>query len=304
MSEANQSTLDTGKVMNWKHGYTWYQVFGELNSGKTPVVLLHGGPGAAHNYILPIAHLINQSNRPVIVYDQIGCGKSTHLPNAPKEFWTPELFIEELNLLLEHLGISTNYAVLGQSWGGMLGMQFATLRPKGLKALVVADSPASMAIWSSEAEKLRAMLPDEVENTLRKHEAASTTDSAEYQGAMEFYYARHVCRVPMPPEVLASFAQIGDDPTVDHTMNGPSEFHCIGTLKTWDIHNQLNQISVPTLLVSGAHDEATPTMQSEIMRRVPDCVWELFPESSHMPHIEEPARFKRIVNSFLDAKLG
>jgi L-proline amide hydrolase len=290
-------------MMKWKHGETWYSVVGDLTSGKVPVVLLHGGPGAAHNYISPIAHLIAQSGRPTILYDQIGCGISTHLPHAPKEFWTPELFMEELSLLLKELGIEKSYAILGQSWGGMLGMQFATHRPNGLKALIVADSPASMAIWSSEAAKLRALLPDDVEATLRKHEAAQTTDSPEYQTAMNEYYARYVCRIPMPPEVVASFAQLAEDPTVYHTMNGPSEFHCIGTLKTWDIHDDLHKINVPTLLVSGAYDEATPAMVAEIHRRIPGATWELFPESSHMPHIEEPARFKRIVNAFLDSAL-
>jgi L-proline amide hydrolase len=121
---------------------------------------------------------------------------------------------------------------------------------------------------------------------------------------MDVFYAKHVCRVPMPPDVLASFAQIGEDPTVYHTMNGPSEFHCIGTLKYWNIHDQLHKISVPTLLMSGAYDEATPAMVQEIHRRIPDVLWELFPNSSHMPHIEEPERFARVLNGYLSEKLG
>ena len=290
--------------MQWKHGNTWYRIVGDLTKGGTPVVLLHGGPGAAHNYIIPIAEQINQTGRACILYDQIGCGLSTHLPEKPAEFWIPELFMEELQLLLTHLGIENDYAILGQSWGGMLGMQFATHQPAGLKALVVADSPAGMGIWTSEANKLRTMLPESVEQTLRKHEAEGSTDSAEYEEAMNVFYSRHVCRVPMPQDVLDSFKQMAEDPTVYHTMNGPSEFHCIGSLKTWDIHDQLHKINVPTLLLSGAYDEATPAMVSEIHRRIPNNTWELFPESSHMPHVEEPARFKRIVTAFLDAKLG
>ena len=289
--------------MKWQHGQTWYRVVGDLHNGKTPIVLIHGGPGAAHNYLISIADLILQSGRAAILYDQIGCGNSTHLQDKPAEFWTPELFLEELTLLTQHLGIENDYAILGQSWGGMLGMQFATHQPAGLKALVVADSPASMKVWVSEANKLRQQLPPEVEATLRKHEAEGTTDSPEYVTAMAVFYSRHVCRVPMPPDVVASFAQITAEPTVYHTMNGPSEFHCIGSLRTWDIHDELHKINVPTMLVSGVHDEATPAMVSEIRRRIPNVVWELFPESSHMPHIEEPARFKRIVNAFLDSKL-
>ena len=292
-----------GELFPWKHGNTWYRVVGDLKNGKVPVVVLHGGPGAGHNYTIAIAELIASTGRAAILYDQLGCGNSTHLPDSPKEFWTPELFMQELTLLTHHLGISDAYAIVGQSWGGMLGMQFATHRPAGLKALVVADSPASMTIWVSEANKLRAQLPPDVEATLKKHEAAETTDSEEYIQAVDVFYARHLCRVPMPQDVLDSFEQLAAEPTVYHTMNGPSEFHVIGSLKNWDIHPDLHKISVPTMLVSGAYDEATPTMQMEIQSRIPDVVWELFPESSHMPHIEEPARFKRIVCGFLDSKL-
>lgn len=288
--------------MKWQHGETWYRVDGDLHNGLTPLVLLHGGPGAAHNYLIPIAELVRPTGRAVVLYDQIGCGLSTHLIDAPKEFWTPELFMEELQLLVEHLGISDSYALLGQSWGGMLGMQFASKKPSGLQALVVADSPAGMKIWVSEANKLRALLPAQVEATLQMHEAAGTTDSPEYLAAMDVFYERHVCRIPMPPDVLASFAQLNAEPTVYHTMNGPSEFYCIGSLKDWDIHDELHNISVPTLLVSGAYDEATPAMVQEIHRRIPDVLWELFPSSSHMPHVEEPERFAQVVNSFLEAK--
>ena len=287
--------------MKWQHGNTWYRVVGDLKSGKTPIMVLHGGPGAGHNYCEPIADLIAQTGRAAVLYDQIGCGNSTHLPDAPKEFWTPELFMEELVLLTMHLGIEDNYAIVGQSWGGMLGMQFAITQPAGLKALVVADSPASMEVWVSEANKLRKQLPPEVEATLLKHEAAETTEDPEYVAAVDVFYARHLCRIPQPPYVVASFEQLAADPTVYHTMNGPSEFHVIGSLKTWDIRKDLGKITAPTLLVSGQYDEATPAMVEEINKLIPGSKWELFPESSHMPHVEEPARFKRIVSEFLDS---
>ena len=286
--------------MKWEHGQTWYRIIGDLNSGKTPVMVLHGGPGAGHNYCIPIAELIAQTGRGCVLYDQIGCGNSTHLPNAPAEFWTPELFMEELSLLTRHLGVANKYSIIGQSWGGMLGMQYATHRPAGLQALVVADSPASMEVWVSEANKLRALLPKDVQDTLLKHEADGTTEDPDYVAAVDVFYDRHLCRVPQPQCVQDSFAQLGADPTVYHTMNGPSEFHVIGSLKHWNILDDLKNISVPTLLVSGFHDEATPEMQKEIHARIPGSLWELFPESSHMPHVEEPARFKRIVSEFLD----
>ena len=287
--------------MKWQHGSTWYRVVGDLKSSKTPVMVLHGGPGAGHNYCEPIADVLAQTGRAAVLYDQIGCGNSTHLPDKPKEFWTPELFMEELVLLTEHLGISNKYDIVGQSWGGMLGMQFAITKPKGLNAMVIADSPASMEVWVSEANKLRKELPPEVEATLLKHEAAETTEDPEYIAAVDVFYSRHLCRIPQPPCVVASFEQMASDPTVYHTMNGPSEFHVIGSLKHWDIRPQLKEITTPTLLVSGQYDEATPAMVKEINGLIPGSKWELFAESSHMPHVEEPARFKRVVSEFLDS---
>lgn len=287
--------------MKWQHGSTWYRVVGDLKSSKTPVMILHGGPGAGHNYCEPIAEVLAQTGRAAVLYDQIGCGNSTHLPDKPKEFWTPELFMEELVLLTEHLGISNKYDIVGQSWGGMLGMQFAITKPKGLNAMVIADSPASMEVWVSEANKLRKELPPEVEATLLKHEAAETTEDPEYVAAVDVFYSRHLCRIPQPPYVVASFEQLAADPTVYHTMNGPSEFHVIASLKHWDIRPQLKEISTPTLLVSGQYDEATPAMVKEIHGLIPGSKWELFAESSHMPHVEEPAKFKRVVAEFLDS---
>jgi L-proline amide hydrolase len=287
--------------MKWQHGSTWYRVVGDLKSSKTPVMILHGGPGAGHNYCEPIADVLAQTGRAAVLYDQIGCGNSTHLPDKPKEFWTPELFMEELVLLTEHLGISNKYDIVGQSWGGMLGMQFAITKPKGLNAMVIADSPASMEVWVSEANKLRKELPPEVEATLLKHEAAETTEDPEYVAAVDVFYSRHLCRIPQPPYVVASFEQLAADPTVYHTMNGPSEFHVIGSLKHWDIRPQLKEITTPTLLVSGQYDEATPAMVKEIQGLIPGSKWELFAESSHMPHVEEPAKFKRVVAEFLDS---
>jgi L-proline amide hydrolase len=287
--------------MKWQHGSTWYRVVGDLKSTKTPVMVLHGGPGAGHNYCEPIAEVLAQTGRAAVLYDQIGCGNSTHLPDKPKEFWTPELFMEELVLLTQHLGISNKYNIVGQSWGGMLGMQFAISKPKGLNAMVIADSPASMEVWVSEANKLRKELPPEVEATLLKHEAAETTEDPEYVAAVDVFYSRHLCRIPQPPYVVASFEQLAADPTVYHTMNGPSEFHVIGSLKHWDIRLQLKEITTPTLLVSGRYDEATPAMVKEIHGLIPGSKWELFAESSHMPHVEEPAKFKRVVSEFLDS---
>jgi L-proline amide hydrolase len=283
-----------------RNGYeTWYRVVGDPDAERTPVIICHGGPGAAHDYTVPIAEL-SRFGRACVLYDQLGCGNSTHLPDAPADFWTPELFKEELGALAEHLDIADRYAVVGQSWGGMLAMDYALGHPSGLRAIVVCDSPASMELWVSEANRLRADLPPEVQETLTRHEAEGTTDDPEYEAAVRVFYDRHLCRCPWPDYVQRSFDQIAADPTVYHTMNGPSEFHVVGSLKTWDITDRLHEIDVPTLLVSGRHDEATPTIVGQIHERIPGAQWEIFEESSHMPHVEEPEAFLERVEAFLE----
>jgi L-proline amide hydrolase len=282
---------------NWQ---TWYRVTGDLNAGKPPLVVLHGGPGVPHNYLLRLAALA-ETGRAVIHYDQIGCGNSTHLPDKGPDFWQVPLLVEELDNLLRHLGIQGSYHLLGQSWGGMLGAEHAVTQPPGLRSLVIADSPASMELWVQEANKLRALLPPAVEATLLAHEAAGTTDSDAYNNAVQVFYDRHLCRVPWPEELTASFAAMTADPTVYHTMNGPSEFHCIGTIRNWSIIDRLPKITAPTLLISGRHDEATETVVQPFADLIPNVRWTIFENSSHLPHIEETAGFMALVENFLDS---
>ncbi len=109
-----------------------------------------------------------------------------------------ELFCRELTAVLEDVGIAGRYHVLGQSWGGMLGMEHALTHPPGLRSLVVANSPASIELWVQEANRLRGLLARDVQETLTRHETAGTTDSDEYQQAMMVFYERHLCRIPFP----------------------------------------------------------------------------------------------------------
>jgi L-proline amide hydrolase len=289
----------TGTV-DFRGWHTWYRVTGDLQSAKTPLVVLHGGPGAAHNYTLRIAGIAAQG-RAVIHYDQLGIGNSTHLPEKGADFWTVRLFLDELDTVLDSLGVRDRYHLLGQSWGGMLAAEHAVLRPPGLKALVIANSPASMTLWLSEANRLRSELPLDVQQVLLDHEAAGTTDHPDYKAAEKVFNERHVCRVvPKPPEVAATTAATEADPTVYHTMNGPNEFHVVGTLKDWTIIDRVDQIAVPTLLVSGRYDEATEATVQPYADRIPDVRWTIFENSSHMPHVEEEERYLRLVGAFLD----
>jgi len=278
---------------------TWYRVTGDLGSPRLPLVIAHGGPGCTHDYVDSFKHLA-ENGRAVIHYDQIGNGKSTHLRDKGGDFWTVPFFLSELDNLLAHLGIADRYALLGQSWGGMLGAEHAVLQPKGLKALILANSLASMALWTAGAATLRAQLPPDVLSALDRHEANGTTNDPGYLAATRAFYDRHVCRiVPWPPEVARTFAAIDDDPTVYHTMNGPNEFHVIGTMKDWSIIDRLDRIIAPTFVFRGEFDEATPECIQPFIDRVPDVQAAVFANSSHMPHVENQATCLAAVDAFL-----
>ena len=225
---------------------TWYTIVGEGEEpGRAPLLLLHGGPGGAHDYMESMGELARGGRR-VIMYDQLGCGKSP-VPSNP-DMWTVELFVEEVDVVRQALGLERLH-ILGQSWGGMLGMEYALTQPEGVESLIICDSPGRMDLWVEEANRLRADLPSDVQETLLKHEQAGTTDDPAYEEACLVFYNRHVCRVPWSDSVSRSFAQMPNE--VYMTMNGPSEFHCIGTLRTWDVTPRLGEIDVPTLVISG-----------------------------------------------------
>lgn len=283
----------------FEDGETWYAIAGDLDSGRTPLIALHGGPGATHDYLLSLTDLAN--DRAVVFYDQIGNGRSTHFPDRGEEYWTVDLFVRELHNLVDVLGLRASHHILGQSWGGFLAEEYALTQPAGLTSLVLANTAASWADFAIEANKLRADLPPDVEATLRRHEAAGTTSDPEYMQACLVFYAKHVCRIAWPPEVAASFEWLERDPTVYNTMNGPSEFHITGSCKDWHVKDRLHEIDVPTLIVSGRYDEATPALQEVLRDGIAGSEWVLFEGSSHMPHVEERERYMQVVGDFLAA---
>jgi len=276
---------------------TWFRITGDGDG--VPLIVLHGGPGAAHDYLVALADLA-RTGRPVVHYDQLGNGRSTHLPGRGADFWTVELFVRELHNLVDALGARDRHHVLGQSWGGFLAQEYALTRPDGLRSLVLADTAASFPDFVAEANRLRADLPPGVDDTLRRHEEAGTTGDPEYAEACMVFYSRHVCRLdPWPAEVMEGFGWIEKDPTVYHTMNGPSEFHVVGSIKDWQSKDRLGEIDVPCLLVSGRHDEATPALQQALLAGLPYAEWVVFEDSSHMPHVEERDRYMQVVGDWL-----
>lgn len=276
-------------------GYrVWYRnVGGGAEHERAPLMILHGGPGASHDYLENLQALASETRR-VFFYDQLGSGRSDHPDD--RALCTVARFADELDTVRRELGL-TRVHILGQSWGGMLAQEYALRQPQGLLSLILANTTSSIPMWVAEANRLRDLLPPEVNATLLAHERAGTTNSKEYMDAMQVFYDRHVCRVrPYPDYVQRGFDQLG---FVYNYMNGPSEFHVVGTIKDWDCTDRLNEIHVPTLILSGRYDESTPVQNEILHRGIAGSEWVLLEHSSHLAHVEEPELYMQTVQAFL-----
>ncbi|MDQ2715986.1 MAG: proline iminopeptidase-family hydrolase [Chloroflexota bacterium] len=273
----------------------WYRITGGgADHERIPLLALHGGPGIPHDYIENLADIASDSRR-VILYDQLGCGRSDQPDDT--SLWRVDRFVEELATVRRELGLERIH-LLGQSWGGMLAIEYMLTQPEGIVSLILASTLSSMPLWVAEANRLRNALPPEIQATLLRHEHACTTDSAEYQQAMMAFYERHVIRVvPMPDQVKRALEQAGQ---VYYTMNGPSEFHVTGVIKDWDRTSRLAEIRVPTLITSGRYDESTPRINEILHHGITGSEWVVFENSAHMAHIEEPELFLPLVQSFME----
>ena len=287
--------------VEWSGYKTWFTSFGECADGRLPLLIAHGGPGMTHDYLLPLRELAT-AGRQVVFYDQLGNGNSTHLPEKvnDREFWTPELFLTELSNVIEHLDFGRGMHFLGQSWGGMLGIEYAVRRPEELVSLILADSPSSMSTWATELGRLREGLPEDIRRVLDECEAAETTDSREYANATLAFYRRHLCRLdPWPEGMQKTYDLAVQFPTVYGTMIGPSEFTVTGSLSSWEMDDQLSRISVPTLVLHGEFDEATDEVVRASRELIPTVEYQKIAGASHTPHLEKPQLTIPILAEFL-----
>ena len=204
---------------------TWYQVVGDMNTTSTPLIVLHGGPGACHEYLSSLTALQDEHDIPLIFYDQVGNGNSTHLDDkaGDKAFWNEWLFHAELDNLIDKLELrdrKAGYDIFGHSWGAMVAGGYATKQPKGLRKLVLMSGGASMETWLEGVNGLRAQLPQKVRDTLSRCEREGRMDSPEYEEALTFFYQEHLCRIkPWPAEaVQQALDHMTGDPTVYSTM--------------------------------------------------------------------------------------
>jgi len=279
---------------------TWYTLVGDLStSTRPPLVVLHGGPGTSHDYMLPLTDLAARSTpTPVILYDQIGTARSTHLPSKPAAFWTVELFVAELENVLTHFGIADSFDLHGHSWGAMLAAEYIVRRqPKGLRRLVLSNCPASASLRNNARAKLVLTLPEDVQHTITSHEKDGSTSAPEYRMAMRVFYGTFACKLnPMPDKVIYSLSQ-SEDSTGGHNVYTAMRTNILE--HAWDITDRIHLIRVPTLLINGEYDYMTDEVCAPYFHGIDKVKWVKFALSSHMPHWEERERYIDVVGGFL-----
>jgi len=284
---------------------TYYKTFGFRGSSKTPLIALHGGPGLSHDYLQILSDL--SGSRPIILYDQIGNARSSHLKDKPSSFWTIELFIKQLESVISHFHLK-NYDVLGHSWGGILASEFAVIQPKGLRKLVLSNSPPSSELWGKTQVELISTFPPEVQQTL-----ATGYADPNFKAAMLGYFHVHGCTInPWPRGLNASFEYTFSDPTADVQMwyvivGNPAYSHVLklhlyrgGPLVNWTVVDRLSKIEVPTLVVNGGEGDITKDWVIQpLLDGIPKVQHSKFENSTHTPFLEERPAYMNVVGQFL-----
>ncbi len=274
-------------------GKVWYRMIGSGNA--TPVILIHGGPGSSSAYLKPLEKL--SADRPVIIYDQLGCGRSDNPDND--ELWRIERFVEELAQVRAGLKLKEVH-LYGHSWGTMLAVDYMLTKPEGVKSLTLASPCLSVKRWAEDANRLIEKLPFTTRQTIKKHEMEGTTGSKEYEAAAAEYLKNYLCRLsPWPPELLKAFDRANQK--IYRIMWGPSEWFPTGNLKAYERVGRLNEIKVPTLFTAGRYDEATPAATAWYRSHIPGSKLRIFEESSHLAMFEEQDAYLESIGEFLKA---
>ncbi|WP_033290666.1 proline iminopeptidase-family hydrolase [Amycolatopsis jejuensis] len=260
-------------------GEVWYRRMGR---GGVPLVLVHGGPGFPGDILFeafePLA-----AEREVIWYDQLGVGRSD--PIEDPALLTVDRFLDELGTVIAGLDLQRPH-VYGHSWGAMLGLQYAAERAPDWTSLVCASGMASIPRFCAEVRELMAKLPGNVLDRVYGRELAGETADPDYQAALGEFMQAHVLRNPQPPASWTEGIARGSLLTFT-TMAGHGDHHVSGTLKDWDIFEELHQIRVPTLVLGGEFDESVPSHLADIASRIPNSEHCTQPGATHLPYIEE-----------------
>ena len=279
-------------------GRVWYEVHG--TGTRTPLLVLHGGPGIPHDYLANLALLGDE--RPVIFYDQLGCGRSDR-PDDPS-LWTRERFARELGAVRAALGLD-EVVLYGHSWGTILAVDYLTgaggsgARPTGVRGAILAGPSLSIPRWIADSRRLMAALPPDVGAAIEEGERTGRTDTDAFKAATQTYYQHYVCRLdPWPPDIEAAFAGMGEQ--VYGTMNGPTEFTITGPLKDLDVTGRLAELRLPLLFICGEHDEATPESTRLYAGLAPGSEVVVIQGAAHVANFDRPEAYLGALRAWLD----
>lgn len=271
-------------------GKVWYEVTGK--GLKTPLVLLHGGPGAPGYYLEPMKAL--GEDRKLVFYHQLGCGKSDRISDT--SLMTVDHYVEELRTVITSLGL-TRYYLYGQSWGSMLGMEYYLRYPEGIKGLLFSSPCLSTSQWLADTQQLIETLPDAERKAIQTCEANKVYDDPAYLQAVQAFYERFVARKkPWSPEVESTFTQMGSN---YEYMWGPSEFSATGELASYDRRDALSTINVPTLFIGGEFDEATPSTVKAYAASVQGAEVAIISGAAHLTMQDAPLENNQVIKDFL-----
>lgn len=279
-------------------GYkTYYRIVGECKDGKKPLVLLHGGPGSTHNYF-EVLDCLAEEGRAIISYDQIGCGNS-YVDGHP-ELWCDKTWDNELIQLRRHLGLEEIH-LLGQSWGGMLAIEYlCNYKPEGIRSVILSSTLSSAKLWAHEQHRRIKFLPLEDQQAIAKAEEENKFDSPEYLAANERFMLRH-CAGEMTeesPECLRREKKSGSEAYLYGW--GPNEYTPTGSLGNFEYTDRLKDIKEPALIISGTNDLCSPLIAKTMYDRIPNAKWELFEDCRHMCFVEDNDRYCALLNEWME----
>lgn len=273
-------------------GKVWYQIVG--SGAKTPLLVLHGGPGIPSDYLRNLDGVA--ADRPVIFYDQLGCGRSP----APDDtaLWTITRFVRELEGVRAELGLRRVH-LLGHSWGTILALEYLKTHPDGVESVVMASPALDIHQWSRDADSLKHTLPDSSLRVIEAGEANGATDTPAYQAAVSEFYGRYVSRrQPWSAHIDSAFARM--NPALYAYMNGPSEFTLTGTLRGYDGRAALPGLKLPALYTCGEFDEALPRTVASFAAATPGAGMRIFPGAAHVTMEDDSAAYVSAIRAFLD----
>lgn len=272
-------------------GPVWYEING--SGSGIPLLTVHGGPGGQSCGMTLLNPL--STERRIIRYDQLGGGRS----GRPRDMslWELDRFIEELHEV--RLGLELEQIhLLGSSWGGALAAAYVLEKgTEGIVSLTLSSPLLSTPAWIEDANYLRSLLPEEMQEAMTRHEAEGTTDSEEYQAATEEFYRRHVRGNPVVRAEGCEGAAF--NAVIYEHMWGPTEFRATGNLIDFDLSGRLNEIDIPVLLMAGENDEARPERMEMFVPLFQDARFVMIENAAHSALGNNPDDYLAALGAFL-----